>query len=132
MSSARSNASAIQKRTQNFQSVNNPSKQSLQYPVEEKKMVTPIQAIIEMSEKIKLLNDDIEEFKLNNNNTEISSKLSIIEKNIENNNKTLGSQMLKSSDENKILKKRIEQLEKTTSDLQGLVNTLSNKFLSKE
>lgn len=132
MSSARSNASAIQKRTQNFQSLNNNTTPALNYPIEEKKIVTPMQAIIEMSEKIKLLNDDIEEFKLNNNNTGISSTLSIIEKNIENNNKTLGSHMLKSNDENKLLKKRIEQLEKTTSDLQGLVNTLSTKILSKE
>lgn len=132
MSSARSNASAIQKRTQNFQSINNNTGPALNYPIEEKKIVTPMQAIIEMSEKIKLLNDDIEQFKLNNNNTEISKTLSIIEKNIENNNKTLGSQMLKSNDENKLLKKRIENLEKTISDLQSLVNTLSTKILSKE
>jgi hypothetical protein len=128
MSSARSNASAIQKRTQSAQFTKDGSSE-LKFPrqEEQQKKLTPIQAIIQLSESV-------QEMKLQLNNSPSSNdnedKIINLEKGIENLNKTISSQILKTNDENKLLKDKIQNLEKTVSDLQSLVNTLSTKILS--
>ena len=128
MSSARSNASAIQKRTQSSQITKDISSE-LKFPRQEEqsRKLTPIQAIIQ-------LNESIQEIKLQLNNTPINDdnndKIFNLEKGIEKLNNTISTQMLKASDENKVLKGKIQQLEKNVSDLQTLVNTLSTKILS--
>lgn len=128
MSSARSNASAIQKRSQSNKQIH--YNESLKFPRQEEhnKKISSIEAIIKLSETVKELKEQFEEIPKNNKNDQIEN----LEKNIENLQKSLGTQMIKTNDENKFLKGKVEQLEKTISDLQSLVNTLSTKILSKE
>ena len=128
MSSARSNASAIQKRSQSSKPTH--YNESLKFPLQEEqnKKISSIEAIIKLSETVKELKEQFEETSTNNKNNQTES----LEKSIENLQKSLGTQMIKTNDENKFLKGKIEKLEKTISDLQSLVNTLSTKILSKE
>lgn len=128
MSSARSNASAIQKRTQSAQFTKEGSSE-LKFPRQEEqnKKLTPIQAIIQLNESIQEIKLQLNNVQSDNNNND---KIINLEEGIENLNKTISTQMLKTSDENKLLKDKIQNLEKTVSDLQSLVNTLSTKILS--
>lgn len=126
MSSARSNASAIQKRTQQ-QTPNKESNSSqLKYPLQESQMKK-----ISIPEAIIRINDSIIEIKTQLNNQSSNDNKQIEEK-IESLMKSSSTHMLKVNDENKMLKSRIESLEKTISDLQSLVNTLSTKILSSD
>lgn len=127
MSSARSNASAIQKRTQQQQTqIKESNSSQLKYPLQEyqtTKISIP-QAIVKINDSIIELKTQINSQSSNNNN-DIEEKLSSLMK-------SSSIHIGKISDENNMLKSRIESLEKTISDLQTLVNTLSTKVLSSE
>lgn len=127
MSSSRSNASAIQKRThQQHTQIKDSNSSQLKYPLQEFQTTR-----ISIPEAIVKINDSIIELKTQIN-SQSSTNNSDIEEKLVSLTKSSSIHIGKISDENNMLKSRIESLEKTISDLQTLVNTLSTKVLSSE
>lgn len=127
MSSARSNASAIQKRTQQQHTqIKDSNSSQLKYPLQESQTtrISIPQAIVKINDSIIELKTQINS-QSSTNNSEIEEKLASLMK-------SYSIHIGKISDENNMLKSRIESLEKTISDLQTLVNTLSTRVLSSE
>ena len=127
MSSARSNASAIQKRTQQHNTqIKDSNSSQLRYPLQESQTtrISIPQAIVKINDSIIELKTQINS-QSSTNNSDIEEKLASLMK-------SSSIHIGKISDENNMLKSRIESLEKTISDLQTLVNTLSTKVLSSE